>query len=172
MKEFFLFISFLLMSNVGLKAQDNRNDTLVDSARIDRSSHQVGLSLSYTQGIGFTYKRWFKNRFGVQGSILPFVMDEVHFILGGSLLCRFALDRPSFPYINAGSIYHHHRYGGSYITNSFGFGIGAGYEFNIKDVVAINLKIDGLVAIFESDGYPSWIPVPFPLPGFGITYRF
>lgn len=172
MKKLLFYISVISLYCFSAGAQDVSHNSLNDSTIIDNSSHQVGLSASASQGVGFGYKRWYKKRFGLQGSILPIFMDEVHLYLGGSLLCRFALKKRSFPFINAGALYYHQRYGGSYVTNSLGFGIGAGYEFSIQDVLAINLKVDGIVALFESDSYPSLLPIPFPLPGFAIMYRF
>ncbi len=172
MKKLIVCILMIFVGCLTLKAQQPTSDTLVDSIHMDNSSHQIGLSASLSQGIGISYKKWYEKRLGFQGSILPIVIDDVHLFLGGSLLCRFALQKRSFPFINAGAVMYHSRYGGSNISNSAVISIGAGYEFNIKDIISISLKLDGIIAYFDSDRYPSFLPISFPLPGATIMYQF
>lgn len=169
MRKLLFYITIVYICSFAAGAQKLSSDFSPDTTIIDNSSHQLGLTASTSQGVGFGYKRWYKKRLGLQGSILPLFMDETHLTLSGSLLCRFALKHPSFPYVNLGALYYRQRHGSSHVTNQFGIGVGAGYEFNIQDVLAINLKIDAML-IFESGYYPTFIP--FPLPGLAIMYRF
>lgn len=172
MKKLIIFIFIMFSGCLTLKAQQTNSDALIDSMRVDNSSNQIGLSASLSQGIGFSYKHWYEKRLGLQASILPIVIDDVHLFLGGSLLCRFALQKRSFPFINAGALLYHSRYGGSNISNSAVLSIGAGYEFNVQDIISISLKLDGIIAYFDNDRYPSFLPISFPLPGATIMYQF
>jgi len=149
-------------------SQDSTEDSLSGEPPINLSSHQLGLSLSTNQGIGLSYKYWSKRKLGFQASALPIFIQGVEYFAGASLLYRFDQNKAHFPYASIGAIHFSQEDDGKNLDLTL-FGIGAGYEFDIKKSLVFNIKIDLTAAYDWEEGQVRFIP--FPLPGVGLMYR-
>ncbi|GEM_PF-3646270 len=154
---------------VAVWSQESKNDSLSGEPSVDLSSHQLGLNLSTNQGVGLSYKYWSKRKLGLQISALPIFIQGIEYFAGASLLYRFDQNRDHFPYASIGAIHFAQEDQGKNLDLTL-FGIGAGYEFNIRKSLVFNIKIDLTAAYDWEEENVRFIP--FPLPGIGLMYRF
>ncbi|MGM0478485.1 MAG: hypothetical protein ACQERC_04610 [Bacteroidota bacterium] len=166
-KSIITALTFFLCCAAAMTQERSANSVLNEEP-VELSSHQIGLSLSSNQGIGLSYKHWFKRRVGFQASVLPVFIQNVGYFAGASFMYRFEQHKSHFPYASIGAIHLANR---TVETNTdlTLFGIGAGYEFDIRESIVLNVKIDLTTAYDWEEAGVRFIP--FPLPGVGIMYR-
>ena len=148
-----------------LLGQENKLDS-IDSVNFEfKSSHNIGLLFSSTEGFGFSYRYWSSTRFGFGVSLTPYFIYQYPEIINGvSILYKLSKKHQNrYPFVNVGGVIQPLN-----DFRNFIFGAGIGYEWFSNDVMFFNLKLD--VALIIEDLRFAYNPI-FPLPGLGITFK-
>lgn len=165
MMKLFTLLTTCLILSLSLLSQNETVKPNDSTEHQGRESYSIGIITSLTEGVGFGYRYWSEKRWGLSFSYTPLFIEKRYIpSAGASILYRFLKNKSSYSYINTGVSYS------PLITdeNTFTTGVGFGYEWNLLEIIYINLKIDAVV-VFEKNYKPFILPIPFP--GIGILFK-